>query len=86
MPEHSLVGGWYASMQNRFLPYLRRLSAENNAPIVDARDWQPDEDIPDCNHLSPKGAWAFSERFGREVYRPLLQDRPLPQDVLLRDR
>jgi hypothetical protein len=85
MPEHSLVRGWYASMQDRFLPYLRRLSAENRAPIVDARVWRPDEDIPDCNHLSPKGARAFSERFGREVYRPLLQGRPLPQHVLLCD-
>jgi hypothetical protein len=85
MPDHSLIRGWYASMEDRFLPYLRRLSGENNAPIVDARAWQPDEDIPDCTHLSPKGARAFSERFGREVYRPLIQGQPLPQDVLLRD-
>jgi hypothetical protein len=85
MPEHSLVRGWYGSMQDRFLPYLRRLSAENHAPIVDARAWQPDADLPDYNHLSPKGARAFSERFGREVYRPLLQGWPLPEEVLLRD-
>ncbi len=85
MPEHSLVRGWYASIQDKFLPYLRHLSAENDAPIVDARAWQPDEDIPDCNHLSPKGARAFSEHFGREVYRPLLQGQPLSQDVLLRE-
>jgi hypothetical protein len=83
MPDHSLVRGWYASMQDKFLPYLRRLSAENNAPIVDARAWQPDEDIPDCCHLSPRGARSFSERFGREVYRPLLQGRPLAKEVLL---
>lgn len=85
MPDHSLVRSWYALMQGRFLRYLRRLSAENHAPIVDARAWQPDEDIPDYSHLSPKGARAFSERFGREVYRPLIQGQPLPQNVLLRD-
>ncbi|HTU88468.1 MAG TPA: hypothetical protein VMF69_00070 [Gemmataceae bacterium] len=85
MPDHSMVREWYGSIQDKFLPYLRRLSAENHAPIVDARAWQPDEDIPDCCHLSPKGARSFSERFGREVYRPLLQGRPLPQDVILRD-
>jgi hypothetical protein len=85
MPDHSIVRGWYASMQRRYIPYLRRLSAENNAPIVDARDWLPDEAIPDCTHLSPKGARAFSERFGREVYCPLLQGRQLSGDVLLRD-
>lgn len=85
MPDHSLVRGWYASIEDKFLPYLRRLSAENHAPIVDTRAWQPDEDIPDCSHLSPRAARAFSERFGREVYRPLLQGRQLSQDVLLRD-
>lgn len=85
MPDHSMVRNWYASMQNKFLPYLRRLSAENHAPIVDARAWQPDEDIPDCTHLSPKGARSFSERFGRDVYRPLMQGRPLAKDVLLRE-
>jgi hypothetical protein len=85
MPEHSMVRSWYGSIQDRFIPYLLRLSADNHAPIVDARAWQPDEDIPDCSHMSPKGARAFSERFGREVYRPLLQGRPLPQDVLLRE-
>jgi hypothetical protein len=84
MPDHSLVRGWYASMQHQLLPYLRRLSVEHQAPIIDARAWLPDVDIPDCCHLSPQGARAFSERFGREVYRPLLQGRPLPQDVLFR--
>lgn len=86
MPDHSMVRGWYVSMQNKFLPYLRRLSTENHAPIIDARAWQPDADIPDCTHLSPKGARSFSERFGREVYRPLMQGRPLAKDVLLRDQ
>jgi hypothetical protein len=85
MPDHSLVRGWYDLIQDKYLPYLRRLSAENYAPIVDARAWQPDEDIPDYCHLSPKGARSFSERFGREVYRPLLQGRPLAKDILLRD-
>lgn len=85
MPDHSLVRGWYTSMQHRILPYLRRLSAEHDAPIVDARAWHADDDIPDCTHLSAKGAQAFSERFGRDVYRPLVQGRPLPPDVLLRE-
>jgi hypothetical protein len=85
MPDHSLVRGWYAAIEDKFLPYLRQLSIENHAPIVDARAWQPDEDIPDYAHLSPKGARAFSERFGREVYRPLLQGQPLAKNILLCD-
>lgn len=84
MPDHSLVRSWYASMQDKFTPYLRSLSIENQAPIIDARAWLADEDIPDYCHPSPKGARVFSERFGREVYRPLLQGRQLRQDVLLR--
>lgn len=86
MPDHSMVRGWYPLIQNRLIPYLRSLSAENHAPIIDTRAWLPDKDIPDYSHMSPKGARAFSERFGRDVYRPLLQGRPLPQEVLLRDR
>lgn len=85
MPDHSMVRGWYASMQDRLLPYLHRLSIENRAPIVDARDWQPDEDFPDGVHLSPRGARSFSERFGREVYRPLMQGAPPAKKILLKD-
>ncbi len=85
MPDHSVVRGWYPSVRERLMSYLHRLSIENDAPIIDARAWQPDENIPDCCHLSPKGARAFSERFGREVYRPLLQGRALGKEVLLSD-
>jgi hypothetical protein len=83
MPDHSLVRSWYTAMQDKVMSYLRQLSIENHAPIVDARAWQPDEHIPDYCHLSPRGALSFSERFGREVYRPLVQGRPLPKEVLL---
>jgi hypothetical protein len=85
MPDHSLIRSWYPSIQRDLMPYLRRLSVENHAPILDARTWQPDENIPDCVHLSQKGARAFSERFGREVFRPLIQGKPLDQDILMGD-
>jgi hypothetical protein len=83
MPDHSLVRSWYTAMQDKVMPYLRQLSIENHAPIVDARAWQPDEHIPDYCHLSPRGARSFSERFGREVYRPLVQGSPLAKEVIL---
>jgi hypothetical protein len=83
MPDHSLVRSWYPALAGKFLPYLRQLSIAYHAPILDTRVWQPDADIPDCCHLSPQGARSFSERFGREVYRPLVQGRPLPKEVLL---
>ncbi|HWG47847.1 MAG TPA: hypothetical protein VN688_34100 [Gemmataceae bacterium] len=85
MPDHSLLRSWYPSMQTKLTTYLRQLSEEYHAPVIDARAWQADEDIPDCCHLSRRAAHAFSERFGREVYRPLLQGRPLAKDILLCD-
>lgn len=83
MPEHSLLRGWYPPMQAKLTTYLQRLSEDYRAPILDARAWCGDEDIPDCCHLSPRGARAFSARFGHEVYRPLLQGRPLAKSLLL---
>ena len=83
MPDHSLVRGCYRLIDNQFLPYLQELSAENHAPILDARAWVPDEELADRSHLSPRGARSFSERFGREVYRPLVEGRPLGREVLL---
>ncbi|HEY7427482.1 MAG TPA: hypothetical protein VH682_24825 [Gemmataceae bacterium] len=83
MPEHSLLRGWYPLIETRLTAYLQRLSEEYHAPVIDARAWQGDEDIPDYCHLSPRGARAFSARFGREVYLPLLQNRPLAKDLLL---
>jgi len=85
MPEHSLIRSWYPSMQAKLTTYLRRLSAEYRAPVLDTRAWCDDQDIPDCCHLSPRGAHFFSVRFGCEVYRPLLQGRPLSKDLLLCD-
>ncbi|HEY7315733.1 MAG TPA: hypothetical protein VH643_40765 [Gemmataceae bacterium] len=83
MPEHSLLRGWYPSMQDKLTTYLRQLSEAYHAPVIDTRVWCGDKDIPDCCHLSPKGARAFSERFGRDVYRPLLRGQPLSKELLL---
>jgi len=85
MPEHSLLRSWYPAMQARLTAYLRRVGAAYQAPIIDARAWHADMDIPDCCHLSPDAARSFSERFGREVYGPLLEGRPLASDVLLHE-
>jgi hypothetical protein len=83
MPEHSLVRSWYPLMQFQFLAYLTQLSRQYHAPVLDTRGWQADEDIPDCYHLTPQATKIFSERFDREVYRPLLQGRPLAPELLL---
>jgi hypothetical protein len=52
--------------------YLRRLSAESAVPLIDARDWAPDDAFTDGIHLSAGGAALFTRRF-REVAGPLLE-------------
>lgn len=83
MPEHSVVRGWYPSMQSQLTSYLKQLSRQYHALVLDTRDWQADEDLVDCCHLSPRGAQSFSARFGREIYQPLLQGQPLARRLLL---
>jgi hypothetical protein len=86
LPEHSTLRGWYPSAARAALAaYLRRLGDAYHAPVIDARSWCGDEEFVDYCHLQPVGARSFSERFGREVYRPLLQGRPLADALLLHD-
>lgn len=83
MPDHSLIRSWYPPMQERLFAYLQKLCEDYGASLIDTRTWQADEDFTDFIHLSPKGAHAFSERFGREVYRLLKYGRPLGENVRL---
>jgi hypothetical protein len=48
---------------------VRELSVKWDAPVVDARTWNRDEDFWDMHHLMPPGAAAFTEQFRRELAR-----------------
>ncbi len=72
-------------MRVAFHHYLAGLRDEYQSPVIDARDWCPDEEFGDLFHLFASGANTFSKRFGREVYQPLLQGKPMPSNVLLRE-
>jgi hypothetical protein len=86
MPEPSFVRAWYvAPLRAKFNEYLTRLRDRYGVPVVDARDWNPDADFVDAFHLHPDGARTFSERFGREVFQPLLRGQPLPKEALLHE-
>ncbi len=86
MPEHSALRSWYLpATRAAERAYLGRLRDEYGVPVIDTRAWLADEDFVDSCHLLPRSARAFSERFGREVYRPLLAGQPLTSDVLLED-
>lgn len=85
MPEHSACRGWYPPQtQDAVCAYLQQLSREYQVPVIDTRDWAPDEHFADFCHMAPQGVQPFSERFGREVLRPWLQGKPLDRAVLLR--
>jgi hypothetical protein len=85
LPEHSALRGWYTPHTHAvFNGYLLRLQKEHGTPVIDTRDWVPDEQFVDFSHVQDSGAHTFSTRFGREVLRPLLEGAPLPSSVRLR--
>lgn len=78
MPEGPDFQSWYPpALRAEVDRYLGGLSRQYRVPYVDARNWAPDTALVDSFHLNRAGATAFSERFGREVLRPLLEGRPV---------
>lgn len=74
MPEHSACRGWYSPQTHAVVrDYLSELKQIYGVPILDLRDWAPDEHFADFCHMAPWGAAPFSRRFGREALRPLLR-------------
>ena len=85
MPEHSACRGWYTPKTRAVVAaYLRQLSQDYQVPVIDAREWLPDEYFADFCHMMPQGAGPFSERFCRDALRPWLQGKQLGDAVLLR--
>jgi hypothetical protein len=85
MPEHSACRGWYTPETKSLVrAYLRQLSQEYHVPVIDARDWLPNEHFADFCHMMPQGAGPFSERFARDVMRPWLEGKTLNSAVLLK--
>jgi hypothetical protein len=72
MPEGHEFLGWYTSEAlGEIDAFLTGLCQEYGLCWVDARGWMADEDFLDSHHLLPGGARRFTERFSREVWRPL---------------
>jgi hypothetical protein len=77
MPESPEFQGWYPLAARAAADsYLDRLSRECRVPVLDARDWCPDEDFADGYHLLPAAADRFTERLGREALPRLLRGEP----------
>jgi hypothetical protein len=87
MPEPSLTRSWYPPPARMLIhDYLGGLRREYGVPIVDSRDWVPDERFADFCHMAPPAAAPFADRLGRDVVQPLLQGQPLSTSVLLREK
>ena len=83
LPEPSWTRGWYTPQAHAVIrAYLTQLHYDYPVPIIDARAWVPDENFSDSSHMSKRGVPAFSERLGREVIQPLIEDRPLKPNIL----
>jgi hypothetical protein len=79
LPEHSAVRACYpAEVQVRVDAYLADLAREEQAAVIDTRDWVSDDDYFDGVHALPQAAAPFTERFRHEVLSPFLADQPVP--------
>ena len=56
---------------------IQRLAIQFGVQVFDARTWVKDDGFLDGHHLSRIGADQFTERFAREVLKPLLSLRRL---------
>jgi hypothetical protein len=72
MPESSEFRELYsAEMRKGIDDFLQELCVRWDLPLVDAREWVPDEGFWDSHHLLPRGAEAFTNRFQTESLRRL---------------
>lgn len=74
MPEGKDYRAWYPPPARVCLRrYLDDLCRDCRVRLVDARTWVADKDFADGHHLLTAGVSAFTRRFGREVYRPVVR-------------
>jgi hypothetical protein len=82
-PEDSRFRTWYgAGVEERIQALYGGLGAEFDLPVIDARQWCPDEDFLDPHHLMPDGARRFTLRLGREVLEPLVRGKLRPDPFI----
>ncbi len=64
MPEASDFRALYSpAMRKGIDEFLQELCVRWDLPLIDARNWLPDEVFWDSHHLLPRGAEAFTDRF-----------------------
>jgi hypothetical protein len=75
-PESREFRSWYAPQTQKVVEaYCDALRRDPGVPVVDAREWLPDEAFIDGHHVSPDWADRFTIRLGRDVIEPLIAGR-----------
>ncbi len=78
-PETATFQSWYPPEGRAELDaLLKSLADEYGVPLVDGRNWLPDELNLDGHHLSGPGADAFTDTLGQKFVGPWLRSNPHP--------
>ncbi len=69
-PEGEKFRQWYTPLSQHHLQnYLHELERKFHVPIINARDWNPENDFLDSHHLLQPGAKKFSLQLCKELIR-----------------
>jgi hypothetical protein len=82
MPEGPAFRSWYSADSPELIEaHLAALSAEFHAPVINARDWVPEEHFLDSHHMIARHVPEFAHRLAREGLLPLLRNnRPVDRN------
>lgn len=75
MPESSEHREWYGvEGHDSLATFIASLKREFEIPVIDAREWVPDEGFADGHHLTGSGATIFTDRLACELCRHRQKD------------
>jgi hypothetical protein len=79
VPEGPVFRSWYSPQaEARTRRFLKECNRTYGVPLIDAREWVPEEEFSDSHHLRSPGARRFTERLAREALSPLLRGLARP--------
>jgi len=71
LPESPLFRSWYGTEANMQIPRrIQDLAREENATVINAREWLDEADFSDGHHATASGAARFTQRLKRELPAP----------------
>jgi hypothetical protein len=75
MPEGPSFQRYYSPQsKKRIEQWLNNLAIESNVPVVDCRDWMPEDDFSDGHHLLPMGAARWTLRLTEKVLQSVISE------------